>query len=62
MKKTKKLAIKKVTLRNLDETTLAAMAGGNSGTGCDEEQTLITCHRTGDPSNCATFAATNCLR
>jgi hypothetical protein len=32
MKKTKKLEIKKVTLRNLDEPTMDAMAGGITGT------------------------------
>jgi hypothetical protein len=32
LKKTKKLELKKVTLRNLDELTLDAMAGGVSPT------------------------------
>jgi len=33
MKKTKKLGIKKVTLRDLDEPKLQAMAGGLTGAG-----------------------------
>jgi hypothetical protein len=39
VKRTKKLEIKKVTLRNLDEPTLGAMAGGGTGGG-------ITCYVT----------------
>jgi hypothetical protein len=34
VKKTKKLEIKKVTLRNLDEPTLDAMAGGTGTDTC----------------------------
>jgi hypothetical protein len=52
VKKTKKLGIKKVTLRNLDEPTLDVMAGGQSATcpiisicggSCPIRQTCLTC-------------------
>lgn len=56
MKKTKKLEIKKVTLRNLDEPTLDAVAGGITGITCFNSVCVGTCFRTcntcGDQNSC----------
>ena len=60
MKKSKKLAIKKVTLRNLDEPTLDAMVRGNARLTvpphCNTEH---TCHPTICPT-CATDCTLYC--
>jgi hypothetical protein len=45
MKRTKKLEIKKVTLKNLDEPTLNAIAGGSGVITC-VGKTCSTCPRT----------------
>ena len=55
VKRTTKLEIKKVTLRNLDEPTLNAMAGGLTGT-CVETICGATCKgHTCIGKTCATF-------
>ena len=43
MKKEKKLVIKKVTLRDLDDPTLESIAGGTTGNTC-YKQTCTSCH------------------
>ncbi len=43
MKKHKKLAIKKVTLRNLDDPTLGAMAGGEGSKRCTDRTCATDC-------------------
>ncbi len=55
MKKRTKLAIKKVTLRNLDEPTLDAMAGGGTKATCK-----ATCPHTCQPNDCCS-AKDGCL-
>ncbi len=56
MKKSKKLVIKKLTLRNLDEPTLDAMAGGKSDKAtCKHEATCKgTCEYCSDTYTCHT--------
>ncbi|MFZ1006498.1 MAG: hypothetical protein WAN65_06665 [Candidatus Sulfotelmatobacter sp.] len=45
MKKTKKLAIRKVTLRNVDESKLDGVVGGNTGDTC-AGTCYLTCPKT----------------
>jgi hypothetical protein len=40
-KRVTKLGIKKVTLRDLDDPALAAMAGGTTGDTCNEPATCV---------------------
>ncbi|MGO9168772.1 MAG: class I lanthipeptide [Candidatus Sulfotelmatobacter sp.] len=53
MKKQKKLAINKVTLRNLDEASLRVVAGGATNTACSDSNC---------PGNCVSIQWTNCNR
>jgi hypothetical protein len=59
VKNIKKLQIKKVTLRNLDEPALNAMAGGITGT-CLETLCIACATVTVDNKICATCPAAIC--
>ncbi len=53
MKKLQKLALKKITLRDLDKTKLDQVAGGLSGTGCTRCPTAYkTCFGPSCPDVC----------
>ncbi len=56
MKDTKKLVLKKMTLQNLDEPVLDAVAGGLTSVTCFNSVCVGTCFRTcdtcGDQNSC----------
>jgi hypothetical protein len=52
MKKKKKLGIKKLTLRNLGEPTLDAIAGGNTVTCIGNQTCLPTCATAAGQNTC----------
>jgi hypothetical protein len=62
MKKRTKLGIKKVTLRDLDESDLSNMAGGRTGDTCKECSQIYTARDNGItcPATCSSTCAFTC--